>query len=66
MMKQTGRQNNNNWEWQLWQQHNQPIEVTNETLIRQRLDYLYNNPEDWLYGSEDDYRGKKGFWIWFN
>ncbi|MEX0966185.1 MAG: transposase [Bacteroidia bacterium] len=25
MMKRAGRKNNNNREWQLWQQHNQPI-----------------------------------------
>lgn len=70
MMKQTGRKNNNNLEWQLWQQHNQPIELSNETLIRQRLDYLHRNPveagfvqkpEDWLYSSAGDYCGRKGF-----
>lgn len=70
MMKETGRKNNNNHEWQLWQQHNHPIELSNKEMIRQRLDYLHNNPveagfvenpEDWLYSSAGDYCGRKGF-----
>ncbi len=70
MMKQTGNKNRNNLEWQLWQQHNHPIELSNEQLISQRLDYLHNNPvkagfvqnpEDWLYSSAGDYCGRKGF-----
>lgn len=70
MMKQTGNKNRNNLEWQLWQQHNQPIELSNGNLISQRLDYLHNNPvkagfvqnpEDWLYSSAGDYCGRKGF-----
>lgn len=70
MMKQTGMKNNNNHEWQFWQQHNHPIELSNEEMIRQRLDYLHNNPvnagfvekpESWLCSSAGDYCGRKGF-----
>lgn len=70
MMKQAGNKNRNNQGWQLWQQHNHPIELSNGNLIRQRLEYLHNNPvksgfvqnpEDWLYSSAGDYCGKKGF-----
>lgn len=70
MIKQAGNKNRNNQGWQLWQQHNHPIELSNDNLIRQRLEYLHNNPvkagfvqnpEDWLYSSAGDYCGRKGF-----
>ncbi len=70
MMKQTGSKNKKNHEWQLWQQQNHPIELSDKHLIRQKLDYLHKNPvtagfvqnpEDWLYSSAGDYCGKKGF-----
>ncbi|TVR17755.1 MAG: transposase [Balneolaceae bacterium] len=70
IMEQTGKKNKSNYDWQLWQQHNHPIELSNEKLIHQRLDYLHKNPveagfvqnpEDWLYSSAGDYCGRKGF-----
>ncbi len=57
-------------EWQLWQQHNQPVELNTNEMLSQRLDYLHfnpveagfvNEPEHWKYSSALDYAGGKGF-----
>jgi putative transposase len=69
MMERAGRENGNNRCWQLWQQHNQPIELSDNRMLDQRLDYLHRNPveagfvrepEDWQYSSALDYAGGKG------
>ncbi|MEO9873089.1 MAG: transposase [Ekhidna sp.] len=69
MMERAGSKNSNNSEWQLWQQHNQPIELDTNKMLRQRLDYLHMNPveagfvsepEHWNYSSAIDYAGGKG------
>lgn len=69
MMKRAGSKNGNNKEWQLWQQHNHPIELNTNELLEQKLDYLHNNPVEsgfvsesyhWKYSSAIDYSGGKG------
>ncbi len=64
LMEWAGKTNPNNEKMQFWQQHNQPIELNTPEKLRQRLDYLHNNPvisgfverpEDWLYSSAVDY-----------
>jgi REP element-mobilizing transposase RayT len=69
MLKRAGKKNSNNNNWQLWQQHNHPIELSENQMIDQRMDYLHNNPvkagfveypQEWLYSSARDYCGKKG------
>jgi REP element-mobilizing transposase RayT len=69
MMKRAGTLNANNNDWQLWQQHNHPIELSSNKMIDQRVDYTHNNPvkagfvekpEYWLYSSARDYCGQKG------
>ena len=64
MMRKAGKQNNNNHDFQFWQQHNQPIELSTNQLIDQRLAYIHNNPveagfvlspEMWQYSSAIDY-----------
>lgn len=69
MMKQAGLDNNNNNDWQLWQQHNQPIELKNPEIFHQKLQYIHDNPveagfvekeEDYLYSSARDFNGRKG------
>ena len=69
MLECAGRENGNNRCWQLWQQHNQPIELSDNRMLDQRLDYLHRNPveagfvrepEDWQYSSALDYAGGKG------
>ena len=69
MMKQAGSRNGNNASWQLWQQHNQPIELCDNNMMDQRLEYLHmnpvvsgfvNEPHHWKYSSAVDYSGGKG------
>lgn len=69
MMERAGKKNGNNKGWQLWQQHNHPIELSNNEMIEQRLNYLHMNPvtagfvseaEHWQYSSAIDYAGGKG------
>jgi putative transposase len=64
MMERAGKKNGNNENFQLWQQHNQPIELTTIEMIKQKLDYIHNNPvkagivdkaEEYLYSSARDY-----------
>ncbi len=69
MMERAGKQNGNNNGWQLWQQHNQPIALSNNDMMSERLNYLHmnpvvsgfvNEPEHWKYSSAVDYVGGKG------
>lgn len=69
LMKRAGTKNKNNNGWQFWQQHNQPIELWDNYMIDQKLDYLHNNPvkegfvsnpEDYVFSSAKDYTGQKG------
>jgi putative transposase len=52
----TGRNNNNNKEYQFWKQDYHPIELDTSEKMKQRLDYLHENPvrsglvwEPWHY-----------------
>ena len=69
MMKRAGRKNGNNTTYQFWQQHNKPIELTDNQIAEQKLDYLHNNPvaegfvyepHEYKYSSAIDYGGNKG------
>ncbi|NOZ47821.1 MAG: transposase [Chlorobi bacterium] len=69
MFERAGKKNNNNTNWQLWQQHNQPIELWDNYMIDNKLEYIHNNPveagtvyrpEDYVYSSAIDYTGQKG------
>jgi putative transposase len=69
MMEKAGKENSNNKDWQLWQQHNKPIELINSEIFYQKMDYIHHNPveagfveneEDWLYSSARNFYGKKG------
>ncbi|MBS4063046.1 MAG: hypothetical protein KGZ74_00720, partial [Chitinophagaceae bacterium] len=64
MMERAGRTNGNNASFQLWQQHNQPIELTTIEMLNQKLEYIHSNPvkagivdkaEEYLYSSARDY-----------
>jgi putative transposase len=39
-----GKNNNNNKEYQFWKQDYHPIELNSAEKIKQRLDYLHENP----------------------
>ncbi len=66
MMLKAGIENGNNNDFQLWQQHYHPIELSTNYLLEQKLNYIHNNPVDsgfvespemWLYSSARDYYG---------
>lgn len=61
-----GRNNDKNKTYQLWRNDNHPIELHSSTVIKQKLDYIHNNPveagivqkpEDYLYSSARNYYG---------
>ncbi len=43
-MYDAGLSNSNNRGFQLWQQHNHPIELSTNEMIEQRLHYTHYNP----------------------
>jgi len=69
MMERAGKKNSQNSDFQLWQQDNHPIELFDDKILHQKLDYIHNNPveagivenpEDYLYSSARDYYGLPG------
>ncbi len=65
-MYYAGQHNSNNNDFQFWQQHNHPIELSTNEIIEQRLEYIHLNPvasgfvdlpEAWLCSSARDYAG---------
>lgn len=64
-----GKKNPNNTNYQFWQQHNKPIELSTNEMIDQRLNYIHNNPveagyvlsaEHFLYSSAINYLDMPG------
>lgn len=64
MMERAGKKNSQNMNFQLWQQDNHPIELSDIKMLHQKLDYIHNNPvvagivekpEDYIYSSAKDY-----------
>jgi len=69
IMKKAGEAKSNNKDFQFWQQHNHPIELSTNQIMRQRIDYIHNNPveagfverpSDWVFSSAKDYEDIKG------
>jgi len=69
MMERAGQKNANNKKYQLWQQHNQPLVLSNPIAFEQKLNYIHENPikagwieseEEYLYSSAKDYSEQKG------
>ncbi|MEQ9166509.1 MAG: transposase [Fulvivirga sp.] len=69
MFERAGRKNSNNKTYQFWQQHNHPIELSDNYTMQQKLDYLHANPvvtvfvsepQEYVYSSAIDYSGGKG------
>lgn len=61
-----GKKNSNVTTHQLWQQNNQPIEVFSNWVVKQKVNYIHNNPVkeglvtnpvDWKYSSARNYAG---------
>ena len=44
IMHRHGVYNPSNHDWQLWQQHNHPIELSNSAILKQKLNYIHYNP----------------------
>jgi putative transposase len=44
MMESAGKENSQNLSFQLWQQDNHPIELSDFRILHQKLDYIHNNP----------------------
>ena len=60
MFKRAGKKNASTSQYQFWQHHNKPIELWSEKVIKQKINYIHNNPvesgfvvypEDWKYSS---------------
>jgi len=51
-----GIKNSNNTVYQFWQQDNHPIELTDNNMLEQKLDYIHNNPvEQGFVSKTEDY-----------
>ena len=55
--------------YQLWQEGSHPQMIQNDEMMRQKLEYIYNNPVErgyvddplhWRYSSARDYAGRRG------
>ena len=66
LFQRAGKKNAHNTHYQFWQQHNQPIELSTNEMIDQRVNYIHNNPveagivlspEHYLYSSAINYAG---------
>ena len=64
MFERAGKRNSNNKDFQFWQQNNHPIELSTPAMLKQKLDYLHENPvragivyepQDYVYSSAIDY-----------
>ena len=69
MFERAGKKNGNNTNWQLWQQDNQPVELWDNYMLDNKLNYIHQNPvqagivyraEDYVCSSAIDYSGEKG------
>ncbi|MCG8309575.1 MAG: transposase [Cytophagales bacterium] len=69
IMKTEGSMKSNTRDFQFWEHHNHPIELSSNEMIRQRLEYVHNNPVKagfvnepscWAGSSARNYQGVKG------
>ncbi|MCC9168104.1 REP-associated tyrosine transposase [Pontibacter harenae] len=44
LFKYFGRRNSHNSNFQFWQQHNHPLDLTNTDMLRQKQEYIHMNP----------------------
>ena len=63
--ERAGKKNATTSKYQFWQQHNKPIELWSEKVIKQKIDYIHNNPivngfvtnaVDWKYSSARNFQ----------
>lgn len=69
IMLKAGKQNSKKQTYQLWRNDNHPIELYNNDVISQKMEYIHNNPvvegivekaEDYLYSSARNYTDGNG------
>ena len=65
MFEKAGKEKGNISKYQFWQHHNKPIELWTTPVIKQKIDYIHNNPvvsgfvtnpEDWKYSSARNFQ----------
>ena len=65
MFERAGKKQGNIMKYQFWQHHNKPIELWSEKVIKQKINYIHNNPVvsgfvtnpiDWKYSSARNYQ----------
>ena len=63
--ERAAKMKSNSSKHQFWQHHNQPIELWTEAVIKQKIDYIHNNPVesgfvtnpvDWKYSSARNFQ----------
>lgn len=68
IFRKSGEFNTNNVNFQVWQQHNQPIELYSPAVLEQKLNYIHENPVkagwvenswEYLYSSARDYADQR-------
>ncbi len=69
ILEQSGTLNSRNKNFQLWQQHNHPIEMSTDFMFDQRVNYIHANPvkaelvtfpEEWKWSSAIDFNEGQG------
>ena len=69
MMERAGSKNKHSRGYQFWQEGNHPVELSDNLIMDQKLEYIHLNPvqsgfvdvpENYLYSSARDYAGQKG------
>jgi putative transposase len=69
MMERAGKKNGNNNDWQFWQQHNKPLEITGDKMYAETVCYIHQNPvvagfvyeaQHWVYSSAKGYANNNG------
>ena len=67
--KKSANKSSNVKNYQFWRHDNRPIELWSNTVIKEKLDYIHQNPveaglvfkpEEYVYSSALDYSGEKG------
>ena len=70
LFRSAGERNPNNTVYQFWQQDNHPIELINPQMMKEKLDYIHNNPvkagivdhpHEYIYSSARAYAGMPSF-----
>ncbi|MGC6430794.1 MAG: hypothetical protein ACON5F_07115 [Jejuia sp.] len=63
--ERAAKKKSNSSKYQFWQHHNKPIELWTNTVIKQKIDYIHNNPVEsglvtdpthWKYSSAKNFQ----------